>query len=389
MLFFLIRTIFSLQWTIFAESTKCLLALRGSNSNTVFVLTILFLLMDFPPEYISSLLWAVAVMAGGWLLGWLAGSYFFSRVFKTELYRQTLSGLGRWMGMATGLGLALRYKLLPPDWYSDGILAWKISCLLIATVFTARLIGRYVHENTASFSGEIPATSLIGNVVRGVVYLVGALVVLQTLDISVTPVLTALGVGGLAVALALQDTLGNLFAGITIIASRKIRPGQFIQLEGGQEGYVTDITWRNTMIHTLPNHMVIIPNAKLASTIVTNSYLPSPDVALKIEVGVHYDSDLDMVEQVTHTIIEAVLAQYPDAVTEDKPAVRFREFADSSINMLIIVRVVEWAEQFALRHALIKAIHKGFKKEGIIIPFPIRTLDIPQGMLEKLTKTER
>ena len=341
--------------------------------------------MDFPTEYLYSILWTLAVMAGGWLLGWLVESYLLSRLSKEAIFRKTLSGLGRWLGLATGLGLALRYQLLPPDWYADGILVWKVSCLLIATLFCARLVGRYVHENTISFSGEIPATSLIENVVRGVVYMVGVLVILQTLEISVAPVLTALGVGGLAVALALQDTLGNLFAGITIIASRKIRPGQFIQLEGGQEGYVTDITWRNTTIHTLPNHMVIIPNAKLASSIVTNSYLPSPDIGFRVEVGVHYDSDLDLVEKVALETTHAVLDRYPDAKTEVEPVVRFREFADSSINLAVIIRVAEWSEQFLIKHEMIKALHKAFRQAGINIPFPIRTLDIPENVLNRFS----
>ncbi|MCB0531857.1 MAG: mechanosensitive ion channel family protein [Lewinellaceae bacterium] len=343
--------------------------------------------MDFPTEYLYSMAWTIAVMVGGWLVGWLVESYLLSRLSKEAIFRKTLSGLGRWLGLATGLGLALRYQLLPPDWYKDGILVWKVSCLLIATIFCARMVGRYVHENTISISGEIPATSLIENVVRGVVYMVGVLVILQTLEISVAPVLTALGVGGLAVALALQDTLSNLFAGITIIASRKIRPGQFIQLEGGQEGYVTDITWRNTTIHTLPNHMVIIPNAKLASSIVTNSYLPSPDIGFRVEVGVHYDSDLDQVEQVALATAKTVLDAHPDARTEDEPVIRFREFADSSINMAIIIRVAEWSEQFAIKHEMIKALHKAFNKAGIVIPFPIRTLDIPEKVQEKLLES--
>ena len=326
------------------------------------------------------------MMAGGWLLGWLVEAYFLSRLPRTELLRKSLSGLGRWMGLAAGLGLALRYSLLPSEWHADAVMAWKISCLLIATVFLARMVGRFVREQTIGFSSDLPTTSLVENVVRGIVYLVGILVVLQTMDISVTPVLTAMGVGGLAVALALQDTLGNLFAGIQIIAARKIQPGQFIQLEGGQEGYVTDITWRDTTIHTMPNHLVIIPNAKLAASIVTNSYLPSQEISTRVEVGVHYDSDLDHVERVAFEVATEVINTFPGAVQEFEPAIRFREFADSSINMAIIFRVKEWADQYIMRHEMIKALHKGFRKEGITIPFPIRTLDLPQEVREALAK---
>ncbi len=333
-------------------------------------------MMEIPTEYLSSLAWTLFLLVAGWLAGWLVEAFFFNRILKVETVRQPLQGLGRWLGLAAGLGLALRYRILPPEWYQDAVMTWKISGLLIATVFSARLVGRFVREHTIGFSNDLPATSLVENVVRGVVYLVGALVVLQTLDISVTPVLTALGVGGLAVALALQDTLSNLFAGIQIIATRKIQPGQFVQLEGGQDGHVADITWRYTTIHTLANHMVIVPNAKLASSIVTNSYLPSQDVSVRVELGVHYDSDLDHVEAVALDIAREVLRDAPGAVQEVEPVVRFREFADSSINMAVVFRVQEWAEQFPLRHEMIKALHKGFKKAGIVIPFPIRTLDL-------------
>ena len=93
---------------------------------------------------------------------------------------------------------------------------------------------------------------------------------LNAVGVSITPIITALGVGGLAMALALQDTLSNLFAGIHILAEHTIRIGDFIRLETGQEGYVEDISWRTTRIRMLPNNMVIVPNSKLAQSVVVN-----------------------------------------------------------------------------------------------------------------------
>jgi small-conductance mechanosensitive channel len=342
--------------------------------------------MEFYVENLSAIFWSLSLLAGGWLAGWVVEYFFLRNLEPSNWFRKALAGIGHWMGLAAGLALALRYRLLPADWHSAAVLAWKISALMIVTVFAGRLVGRYIHQQTVGLSGDLPSTSLAHHVMRGLVYMIGILVILQTLDISITPVLTALGVGGLAVALALQDTLTNLFAGIQIIASRKIRPGQFIRLEGGEEGYVHDIAWRNTTIRTLPNMMVIVPNAKLSSSIVTNSYLPSEEVSAKVELGVHYDSDLERVEQVALETAMTIAESFPGGVTEPAPAVRFRGFGDSAINMAVVFRVREYTDQFPMQHLLVKALHKRFREEGIVIPYPIRTLDLGGlGLPEKLT----
>ena len=133
---------------------------------------------------------------------------------------------------------------------------------------------------------------------KATIWIIGGLVLLSGLGISVTPLLTALGVGGLAVALALQDTLSNFFAGIHLLMERPIRVGDFIRLESGQEGYVEDIGWRTTRIRMLPNNMVIVPNGKLAQSILTNYYLPEPRMAVLIPISVSYHADPDHIERV-------------------------------------------------------------------------------------------
>lgn len=333
-------------------------------------------MMEFLTENASAILWSLSLLAAGWLAGWMLEYLLLRNLEHDNGFRKSLSGLGRWMGLVSGLGVVLRYQSLPPEWQNEAVFIWKICALLVATVFVGRFVGRYIHHHTAGISGDFPAASLVQHVARIVVYLVGILVIMQTAGISVTPVLTALGVGGLAVALALQDTLANLFAGIQIIASRKIRPGQFVRLEGGQEGYISDITWRNTTIRTLPNMMVIVPNGKLASSIVTNAYLPAKEVSSRVEVGVHYDSDLEKVEQIALETAMAIAKEFPGGVTKPAPVVRFNQFGDSAINMAVVFRVKEYADQFLMQHLLIKALHRRFREEGVVIPYPIRTLDL-------------
>lgn len=246
--------------------------------------------------------------------------------------------------------------------------------ILSATVVAARIAADLVGVYAAQSEGLIPSTSIFRNITAVVVVALGILVTLQTLGISITPILGALGVGGLAVALALQDTLSNLFAGLHIIASRQVRVGDFIKLETGEEGYVTDIRWRNTTIRALQNNMFIIPNSKLASSIMTNFYQPDKELAVLVQMGVHYDSDLAKVERVTIEVAREVMQTVEGGVPTFEPFTRYHTFADSSINFTVILRGREFVDQHLIRHEFVKRVQKRYAEEGIEIPYPIRNL---------------
>ncbi len=162
---------------------------------------------------------------------------------------------------------------------------------------------------TGGLAGAHATSSILVNLVRLVIFGLGALVILQSQGISITPVLTALGVGGLAVALALQDPLSNLFAGLQILSAKKVRIGNSIRLDSGDEGTVTDIAWRYTTVVTGLNNTVLVPNAKLASAIVTNYSMPDHEVVVNVAVGVDYGSDLEHVERVSLEVAREVQAR--------------------------------------------------------------------------------
>jgi small-conductance mechanosensitive channel len=163
-----------------------------------------------------------------------------------------------------------------------------------------------VRAGAPAHSGASGSATIFVNITWVLVLALGALIVLNSVGVSITPLLTALGVGGLAVALALQDTLTNLFAGVHILASRKVQAGDFIQLDSGQQGYVVDTNWRNTTIRELLN-LVIVPNAMLATSIITNFHQPEHESSIVVQVGVAYDSDLDLVEGVTCEVGKEVM----------------------------------------------------------------------------------
>ncbi|MFI9155053.1 mechanosensitive ion channel family protein [Streptomyces sp. NPDC053367] len=251
--------------------------------------------------------------------------------------------------------------------------------IIATTVAAARVVAGLMRTVTESRSGVAGSATIFVNITRVVVLALGFLVVLQTLGISIAPMLTALGVGGLAVALALQDTLANLFAGIHILASKTVQPGDYIRLSSGEEGYVTDINWRQTTIRSLSNNLIIIPNGRLAGANMTNYNRPEQELTILVQAGVAYDSDLEHVEKVTVEVVAEVMKEITGALPEHEPAVRFHTFGDSRIGFTIILGVGEFSDQYRIKHEFIKRLHRRYREEGIRIPAPTRTVSLEQG----------
>jgi small-conductance mechanosensitive channel len=277
------------------------------------------------------------------------------------------------------LGLGLSFYLnaipdLPKKWakYSDAILI--LLFVLAGYLFVDRLMMEVLRRYSKKVDFISSSAGIIKTLYRALILGFVFLIVLDRLKITITPFLASLGIGGLVVALALQDTLSNFFSGIYIFFDKPIRIGDYIMLESGQEGYVAHIGWRNTRIRMLPNNMVIVPNAKLVSSQITNFYLPEPELAVLVQVGVSYQSDLEKVEKVTIEVAKEVLQETQGGVREFDPFIRYHTFSDFSINFTVILRAKEYVDKYLITHEFIKRLHKRYLREGIEIPFPIRTV---------------
>ena len=221
---------------------------------------------------------------------------------------------------------------------------------------------------------NLPKTTLLNSILIGVIYAMGLLVILQYYGISIAPILTAAGVGGMAVALALQETLANIFSGLHLILSKQLRIGDYIKLGSGEEGRVTDITWRFTTIVPIgASNTIVIPNKTIAGANITNYSLPTLNINVSVPVGVSYDSDLAMVERVTIETAKEVLARV-DNNPAANPLVRFTDFGDSSINFSVILPSSMFDHQGIIKHEFIKALTERYRSEGIDIPYPIQTI---------------
>lgn len=324
----------------------------------------------------------VAFGVGGFVLGRLVELLVVARIRRfaattrftwDDLLLKSVRGLPTiWLG-AGGLYLALTV---------DGVelgpwLGAAFTIVLIGSVALAfmRLAAGAVETVSAQAMGAKQSPTLVVNLVRLAVASLAAILVLQNLGINITPLITALGIGGLAVALALQDTLGNLFAGVHIILSRQVRPQDFVRLSSGEEGRVTDVRARNTTIETVPDgSLLAVPNSVLASSIVKNYTLPTTELWVSVSVGVSYDSDLDEVQRVTLEVAREVLASVEGGMSEQPPLMLYREFGPSSIDFVVRLQVRDFQSQGAIRHEFIKRLHRRYDHEGIEIPFPTQTV---------------
>ena len=250
--------------------------------------------------------------------------------------------------------------------------------ILSITRVAARTINGFISLHIESSQQKLPKTTLLNTILNVVIYAMGVLVVLQYYGISIAPILTAMGVGGMAVALALQETLANIFSGLHLILSKQLRLDDYIKLSTGEEGRVTDITWRfTTIVPAGGGNMIVIPNQKLASSNITNYSMPRKDIVISIPVGVAYDSDLDKVERVTLDVAKEVMAQI-DKDVKMEPAVRFHTFGESSIDFNVVLHSSYFEHQFLLKHEFIKALTRRYREEGIEIPYPTRTVLQPE-----------
>jgi len=326
----------------------------------------------------------LVVLALTLTVGWLAKHYVFralqqraaaTRTQLDDMLIRSLRGPFMLWVLILGVHLGVQSSRLP-----ESVLRLSSRLLLVLwivslTIASARLAGYLVRYYGGQLQGALPVTSLTENLARIAVAGIGAMILLNALGVEITPILAALGVGGLAVALALQDTLSNLFAGFYISLAGQIRVGDYIKLDSGEEGYVLDITWRSTTIRALANNMVIVPNSKLAHAIVTNYHLPEKNMRVSIPVGVSYDSDPDEVERILLEVANEGAQEIPGLLAEPAPVVRFTPgFGDSSLNFTLICQVAEFGDQYAVQHELRKRILKRFRRAGIEIPYPIRTV---------------
>ncbi|MSQ40869.1 MAG: mechanosensitive ion channel family protein [Dehalococcoidia bacterium] len=287
--------------------------------------------------------------------------------------------------LVQGVFLALTITSYLDPWQAYIQRAWLTAVLVVLFYGLQRVASaliRWYGQEVAGRTGsrlDEKLLPLVRRFVTALIYGLGALLILDNLGIKISPLLAGLGLGGIAVALAVQPTLSNLIAGAFVVADGSIGAGDFIELQGGPMGDVVEIGWRSTKIQTPQGNLVIIPNGKLVDSIVTNYQSPTPEVNVFVNCGVAYESDLERVEVVCVEVAKEVMRELPEAVVakEFEPVVRFREFGESNINFFVLLRGKGRLDAMKVQHEFMKRLQARFAREGIEINYPVRKLVYP------------
>ena len=261
-----------------------------------------------------------------------------------------------------------------------GHYAWIVAVTAIVCYTVSRLIrtlmrwysARAPHDTRTALNTVI--WPILIRITSIVVFTLGALVALDLMGIPITPMLAGLGIGGLAVALALSPTISSFIAGSYVVAEGHISEGDYIEIDAERAGFVMSVGWRSTVLRSRFNNMIVVPNSLITESIVTNYATPSPAVTGIVENGVSYDSDLKHVEQVSLEVAREVIEEAEQANKDFEPIFRYSEFADSNINFRIIFQGVDRAGMIAIKHEIIMRLHARFNEEGIEINYPVRKL---------------
>ncbi len=271
------------------------------------------------------------------------------------------------------LSLKTLTKLIPYGTIIDRI-SFAILVILIALSLT-RIINILL-ANALRVQKQFERTpKLLNTIISVIIYSVALLVILSYFKVEISPLIATLGIGGLAIGLALQSTLSNLIGGIHVVSEKSINIGDFIEIpDANISGFIEDVGWRSTKIRTLPNQIVVIPNSKLADSIIVNNSLPDDEVAVLVQVGVDYRSDLKKVERVTLEVAKEIQQTVNGAVKNFDPFIRFNSFGESNINFTVILRAEKVTDKFFITHEFIKALKERYDKEGIEISWPVRKI---------------
>jgi small-conductance mechanosensitive channel len=241
--------------------------------------------------------------------------------------------------------------------------------IIANTIVFARLAERLVAALGRYYGERFPSASLFESIARMVVVGIGVLSLLQSYHVAVAPLITAItvggGVGGLAIALALRATLANLFAGLQIIAAhQQMSPGDYVKLDGGFEGYVVDITWRNTTIRDLSENLIVVPNDKLGATIFTNYSVPNQRMSVTAEAFVAFGEDLARAEQIALDVARSVVQEI-GGVPAGEPYVRYQQITENGIVLAMNFTIARFTDRFAARSLYFERFYTRCSKEGV------------------------
>lgn len=276
------------------------------------------------------------------------------------------------------LGLALATRRIgmspPPEFITIGILKTIVIFVWYNTLSNVmNLLVKVLSRTKDSKIVQTGMLSLLHNVMKVIAFALTGYFLFLAWDINVTAWLASAGIVGLALSFAAKDTLSNLFAGVSIVIDAPYKAGDFIILDSGERGVVTDIGLRSTRILTRDDVEITVPNGIIGNgKIINEAGGPPAQHRIRVAVGVAYGSDIDQVIEV----LEKVGADNDSVLAAPAPRVRFRQFGDSSLDFELLGWIARPIDRGRVRHELNCAVYKALNENSIEIPYPQRDLHV-------------
>ena len=252
---------------------------------------------------------------------------------------------------------------------------WTVVFLITSvTLVVSSIIVRMFTQFGEKRGVQMASSGLARTLTQALVLTTGALILLNYMGISVTPILTVLGVGGLAVGLALQDTLSNLFAGVHILIEEPFKVGDFVRLTSGEEGTVADIGWRTTRLLMGTNNTVVIPNNKITTTALVNFSLPGKWLMTEIEIATAHAADPLLVER----LALAVARECEGVLPTPEPVFLFDPGPlPTHLQFKLVVPIEDRMQQGLVRSRIRFALTRKFNEHDVPMPLGDRLIGWP------------
>jgi small-conductance mechanosensitive channel len=268
--------------------------------------------------------------------------------------------------LAAALAIAIRDTHLSKEAVSYANRSIGAFTIISVSLVSAAVLANMIAVQGRRYNISFAVSGLSRTLTNVIVFSIGALLILKWIfGLEITPLLTALGVGGLAVALALQDTLANFFAGVHILVEEPIRVGNFIKLSSGEEGVVKDIGWRTTRIQSGGRNITVIPNTKITSSTLTNYSLPDSVESLEIVILAAHEADHNAIAEMALDIAGAE----PFVLADPGPVVSFDPgVLPTHLQMKLIVHVPSHEHRGAVQSSIRRRLLESFRERGIPLP---------------------
>ncbi|MGD8535274.1 MAG: mechanosensitive ion channel family protein [Candidatus Aminicenantes bacterium] len=248
--------------------------------------------------------------------------------------------------------------------------------ILIISVFLLKIINHLADLWMKEWKFKTKTTAderlipFLQKILKAIVIILAVIFVFSGWNVNISPLLATAGIAGLAIGLAVKDSLSNILGGLQLVLDKTFKVGDKVELESGEMGVIMDIGLRSTKLKTYDNEIIYIPNGYLANAKIKNFTHPDVSIRVNVEFGVVYGSDTEKVRQV---VLDAV-KKIDTVIEEPEPVVQFLKMSDFSLDFVARAWVQEYTGAYSTKIRMTDEIYNALNKAGIGIPFPTRTV---------------